>query len=586
MINRLTFFSITLGLAFHLLSALAFCGPFAPIADKTGSTAVSMNDEKLIAWATGWTDLTYGDRVTSTFKTPDNALGQATGNTYDIVSLGAGGSITLTFAEPIRNNTGWDFTVFENGFNDSFLELAFVEVSSNGSDFIRFDNWSLTETAVSEFGTIDTTNIHGLAGKYRIGYGTPFDLSDLALNNSVINGTVDLSTITHVRIIDISGDGSLDDSGSNPIYDPYPTNNSAGFDLEAVGVRYQNTGSSNTAPEAPSPETPLDNEVDVSLAPTLTLNSISDSDSEDIHLLTRWQVATEATFQAANTVLDIYSHRHLESLFIPEGILANNTSYHWRTQAIDGPGTASGWSSVYSFSTAAAPGSTTISYRDWDNDGVTDNDIPSFTSVNSDGDTIQVGIHPESNIQAITSHRAFLLDDFQPLNNSDSPDSFPAGLFGFKVTPTNSSAFTTITVYLSESMPETAYWYTYDTRLGWQLSPHADFNTDRNRITIRLMDGTTRAGDNDGSDNSSIIFAGGPGIKQAGNDTTSPTGSNEEGIGDKGGCFVTTVTPQQASQQTIALFAMLLSGAVFSLVSRLTANQASSTKTRRKLPRE
>jgi hypothetical protein len=56
----------------------------------------------------------------------------------DIVSLGDSGVATLTFSSPIANGLGPDFVVFENGFldpaNDSFafLELAFVEVSSDG----------------------------------------------------------------------------------------------------------------------------------------------------------------------------------------------------------------------------------------------------------------------------------------------------------------------------------------------------------------------------------------------------------------------------------------------------------------------
>ena len=69
--------------------------------------------------------------------------------------------------------------MFENGFADNFLELAFVEVSSNGIDFVRFPDESLTQTTtqVGSFGSLDPTNIDGLAGKYRVGFGTPFDLA-------------------------------------------------------------------------------------------------------------------------------------------------------------------------------------------------------------------------------------------------------------------------------------------------------------------------------------------------------------------------------------------------------------------------
>ena len=46
------------------------------------------------------------------------------------------------------NGNSWDFCVFENAFNDSFLELGFVEVSSNGNDFYRFPSTSFTQDSL------------------------------------------------------------------------------------------------------------------------------------------------------------------------------------------------------------------------------------------------------------------------------------------------------------------------------------------------------------------------------------------------------------------------------------------------------
>ncbi len=131
----------------------------------------------------------------------------------------------MTLDAPVRDGPGWDFAVFENAVNDTFLVLAYVEVSTNGTDFYRFVNDSLTPDLVNAFGSVDCTYVDGLAGKYRQGYGTPFDLADLGLDN-----------VTHVRIIDIVGDGSDTDTTRDPIYDPYPTTGSTGFDLEAIGI--------------------------------------------------------------------------------------------------------------------------------------------------------------------------------------------------------------------------------------------------------------------------------------------------------------------------------------------------------------
>ncbi|HPA56515.1 MAG TPA: PEP-CTERM sorting domain-containing protein, partial [bacterium] len=119
---------------------------------------------------------------------------------------------------------------------DKFLELGFVEVSSNGTDFVRFNQYYLGIEPVESYGEHDPSLIWGFAGKFKQGLGTQFDLNDLAEEPEVVDKTVDLTNITHIRIVDVIGDGSEIDTLGNPIYDPYPTIESAGFDLDAVGV--------------------------------------------------------------------------------------------------------------------------------------------------------------------------------------------------------------------------------------------------------------------------------------------------------------------------------------------------------------
>ncbi len=228
---------LIISICFLLASGFAYAGPYAPAAGQPNSTAIHMNDPAFTGWATGWENYNMGSNVSSTWQTPDKALGKAVGTPFDIVCLGRGGQITLTFDNPIANGDGYDFAVFENSFSDTFLELGYVEVSSNGTDFFRFDNDSLTSDSVGGFGAVDPTNITGLAGKYKQGYGTPFDLADLAGVSSLL----DINNIGYVRILDIVGDGTYLDSSGDVIYDPYPTFGSAGFDLDAVGVINANT---------------------------------------------------------------------------------------------------------------------------------------------------------------------------------------------------------------------------------------------------------------------------------------------------------------------------------------------------------
>lgn len=213
---------------------------YAPAAGEPGSTAVAQDDPRIVGWASGWVDpVSYGSGVDDVWKAPERAVGGAQGATADVVSLGEGGAIVLTFDPPIGNGPGADFAVFENAFIDTFLELAYVEVSSNGADFLRFDCAYLGDGAVGGFSGHQAQQIGSLAGSYRQGFGTPFDLDVFLQKPAVMTGLVDLSRIRYVRIVDIVGDGTAQDSFGSPIFDPYPTVGSAGFDLDGVAVMNQ-----------------------------------------------------------------------------------------------------------------------------------------------------------------------------------------------------------------------------------------------------------------------------------------------------------------------------------------------------------
>ena len=219
------------------LPAGLFAGSFSGAAGTPGSEAMAKDAAGFVAWANGNLAPVYGSGVDTTWKTPAKAHGKATGDPFDIVCLGNGGQITLSFPRPIRDGEGADFAVFENALSSTFLELAFVEVSSDGVNFVRFPNRSEGVYAVGGFGMVDPTTLNGLAGKHQVGYGTPFDLATLA-------GAplLDRANIRFVRLVDILGNGTTLDSTGHPIYDPTPTTGSGGFDLEAIGVIHQNAG--------------------------------------------------------------------------------------------------------------------------------------------------------------------------------------------------------------------------------------------------------------------------------------------------------------------------------------------------------
>jgi hypothetical protein len=254
--------------AAHALSSTATAGPHPPAAGRPGSDAIAADDPRVRAWAVETTALVRGpEEIDDPFSLPASygssasALGRAdvlgsqdqpepgSALPKPAVSLGDGGSITLRFDPPIADGPGPDFAVFENGisFNGGvsfFMELAFVEASSDGSTFARFPAFSESPATaqLGAYAAIDPTNVRNLAGKYIAGHGTPFDLAELA-------GTPGLDTrrVTHLRLVDVVG--SIDpryarrDSIGRIINDPWPTFlTTSGFDLDAVAVLNQAAG--------------------------------------------------------------------------------------------------------------------------------------------------------------------------------------------------------------------------------------------------------------------------------------------------------------------------------------------------------
>lgn len=284
------------------IALLAVCLCFATVAKAGPYTEAGVNgyigddwrhanpleDEDAIinpifcGWATDVFSYQPAPGVDYDWTNPDKALGPATGNNLDIVSLGdldqdqidhgvPPGQITLFFSDPnhIRNVNGYDFVVFENGFvsnyntgggaieGQMFSELGYVEVSSDGVNFAKFPTVSLTPGLVGAYGTIEISNILNFVGKHPNAYGlcvgTPFNLSEIAEYQMVKDGIVDINNISYVRIVDIPGSGDFNDVAvehtdpntwpdwdyydvNHPIYDAWVTWSSGGLDLEAIGV--------------------------------------------------------------------------------------------------------------------------------------------------------------------------------------------------------------------------------------------------------------------------------------------------------------------------------------------------------------
>ncbi len=237
---------LLLGLGSIFSQVLAqFAGPVG----DASTTAIHKDSSVLVGWAKecriyrGYQDIANPSLGYTSVGDSTKAIGKADGT--GVVSLGDGGYAILTFSVPITDGPGWDFAVFENSFNGTFLELAFVEVSSDGIHFFRFPAESYLQTSVQydNAANMDCRKINNLAGKYLVNYGTPFDLQELSGIPML-----DIYSVTHIKIIDAVGSinpslGTFDKNG-NIVNDPYPTAfASGGFDLDAVGVIHQQTNS-------------------------------------------------------------------------------------------------------------------------------------------------------------------------------------------------------------------------------------------------------------------------------------------------------------------------------------------------------
>lgn len=227
------------------LNAFLFSQPYPPSAGQPGTSAIYKDSSVISVWANsckvirGLQDLSNPSLGYASAGDSSMATGKAMSN--GAVSLGDGGSAICTFPNRIKNGPGPDFAVFENGFDDTFLELAFVEVSSDGINYFRFPAHSLTDTITqtNSFGLTDATKINNLAGKYRGGYGTPFDLNELP-DTSLLNK----NAVSHILVRDVVGslqnNYASRDQFLNKINDPWPTAfPQGGFDLDAIGVIHQ-----------------------------------------------------------------------------------------------------------------------------------------------------------------------------------------------------------------------------------------------------------------------------------------------------------------------------------------------------------
>ena len=169
---------------------------------------------------------------------PDPAIGPPTGGglsqgSMDVVSLGTGGTLTVQMDPAVVDGAGADLLVCENAFYvtgtlQSFVEAAFVEVSSDGQHFARLSsNYTGPDSPLPIFTGIHPARYRGFAGVMPVMAHPPevdpldvtaaggdlFDLHELVADPLVQADLLDLDDIRFVRIVDVQAGLSTDTAG-------------------------------------------------------------------------------------------------------------------------------------------------------------------------------------------------------------------------------------------------------------------------------------------------------------------------------------------------------------------------------------
>jgi len=154
---------------------------------------------------------------------PPYGGGMYSGST-DVVSLGDGGSITLSFEDNmIIDGPGVDFTVFENPFviqgtGQTFAEVGIVSASEDGVNFIPFPYNATTFAGLAGVHPVFSNPSNGISPcDPSVSGGDSFDLATIGLNFA-----------RYVRIDDAGA--AIPDPGNR-----FPQGvGKSGFDLDAI----------------------------------------------------------------------------------------------------------------------------------------------------------------------------------------------------------------------------------------------------------------------------------------------------------------------------------------------------------------
>ena len=268
----------------------------------------------------------------------------------------------------------------------------------------------------------------------------------------------------------------------------------------------------NQTPDPPALIIPENGVDEIALTPLLEIASFSDPDPGDIHGATRWQIATDSSFD--HLILDIVcdtetTNSYLLSLKVPQGAFMGQQTYYWRAMVKDAPASNakwSDWSASYTFTTAAdehadidangVPDDFEPLASDLDGDGQNDNDQPLMRALKMNTDASMLGLKAVEGVSGINR-----FTQIDPASIFDLPRPvLPYGLMSLNVNLDQVGGTARFEIYLPESSDASARWFKYDPINGWYEFPVQSIS---GKYVLEIVDGGL--GDADGVANGIIV---------------------------------------------------------------------------------
>jgi hypothetical protein len=304
--------------------------------------------------------------------------------------------------------------------------------------------------------------------------------------------------------------------------------------------------STNRPPHRPTLVFPQADQTDVPKTLLLVATDFDDPDSDDLHLLTQWQIRRS---DDQRLVMDLTCEMEpLNQLQVPLLILEPDTHYTGRMRYYDSRAEASPWSAEVSFSTGPCGMDTNGSgipdaqeadpRADLNADGIPDNEQGSMIkTLKTAGGSLQIGVSIEASNSAVAIERATLQDITDLPDAPYTATEMPYGLLASKISIAEPGGETLVRFLYSDGLPANTRWLRHDPIWGWHECGAPVERFENGQIIERLL---TDGGpdDADGIANGIIVDLAGPRfIIDAGLGGDAPSGS-----GGGGGCFIQSLS--------------------------------------------